>query len=190
VAKGLTDLQAAEPIIDPQTGRASPYFLRYLFDRGGFLTSEEAAIAAILLRRVIAGAGLAGGGPLSADVTLKLERYQFGFFAVSAPTASETLCLHVAPVAFTIPANFVNSRGAAGTAPTATYTITVSRQVNSAGAFTTIGTISISTGSVVTFATSGGVDITIAAGDVLKFTGQVALDATLANAVITIVGLR
>jgi hypothetical protein len=131
-----------------------------------------------------------GGGTLAADVTLKLERYQFGFFATTAPTASEVLCLHMAPVAFTFPANFANSCGSVGTAPTAAYTITVSRQVGGAGAFTTIGTISISTGGVVTFASSGGTAVAIAALDVLKFTGQVAPDATLANAVITMVGLR
>jgi hypothetical protein len=45
MAKGLTDLQSQEPIVDPLTGQASPYFLRYLLDRGGFLTSQEQALA-------------------------------------------------------------------------------------------------------------------------------------------------
>lgn len=73
----LQDLSGQEPIVEAGSGRASPYFLRYLFDRGGFLTEQEQALAVLAetlgARQVIAGVGLTGGGPLAADVTLDLE---------------------------------------------------------------------------------------------------------------------
>jgi hypothetical protein len=83
----LPDLNAAEPIVDNE-GRASPYFLRYLFDRGGFLSAAEAALADLAalievltaalaakadkVTQIIAGTGLTGGGDLSTDRTLDL----------------------------------------------------------------------------------------------------------------------
>lgn len=67
----LADLQFSEPIVNPD-GRASDYFLRYLRDRGGFFSEAEQAIADILARQIIAGAGLTGGGDLSANVTLNV----------------------------------------------------------------------------------------------------------------------
>ena len=41
----LVDLNGSEPIVNPQVGTASAYFLRYLFDRGGYLTQFDEAIA-------------------------------------------------------------------------------------------------------------------------------------------------
>lgn len=110
--------------------------------------------------------------------------YLLGFFATTAPTASEVLCLHTAASALTIPANFGSpaSLGDVGTNPTATFTITVAQNGS------TIGTITISTGGAFTFATSGGTAKAIAAGDVLRFTAQAGLDATIANISITVVG--
>lgn len=72
----LQDLQGAERIVN-EDGTPSAYFLRYLLDRGGFLSEQEQALAVLAEtignRQVIAGVGLSGGGPLSADVTLDLE---------------------------------------------------------------------------------------------------------------------
>lgn len=67
----LADLQFTQPIVNPD-GTASDYFLRYLYDRGGFFSAAEAQIASILARQIIAGAGLTGGGDLSANVTLNV----------------------------------------------------------------------------------------------------------------------
>jgi hypothetical protein len=67
------DLQYAEPIVDPATGRATAYFLRYLLDRGGFLSNTEAQLAQLLLAEINAGSGLEGGGLISTSPTLSLE---------------------------------------------------------------------------------------------------------------------
>lgn len=67
------DLQYAEPIVDPATGRASAYFLRYLLDRGGFLSETEAQLAALLEAEINAGVGLSGGGLISTSPTINLE---------------------------------------------------------------------------------------------------------------------
>src|SRR6185312_8223423 len=82
MSKNLIDLQSQEPIVDPLSGRASAYFLRYLFDRGGFLTAQEQALATLQATiaskadkatHINTGTGLAGGGDLSADRTLSLN---------------------------------------------------------------------------------------------------------------------
>lgn len=67
----LADLESKQSIVDPQTGRPSLYFLRYLRDRRGALSDLEAAIIG---RRIIAGAGLTGGGVISdGDITLSAD---------------------------------------------------------------------------------------------------------------------
>ncbi len=118
--------------------------------------------------------------------------YNLGLFFTSTPTASEVLALHIAAVAFTLPANFAspNSKGVIGTNPTASFAIDVQRQVNATGAFSTIGTITISTGGAFTFATASGTAKAIAVNDVLKFVAPGTADATAANAAITILGSR
>jgi hypothetical protein len=82
MAKNLTDLQSQEPIVDPLSGRASAYFLRYLFDRGGFLTAQEQALATLQetilgkadkTETISTGNGLTGGGDLSAPRTLSVN---------------------------------------------------------------------------------------------------------------------
>ncbi len=110
--------------------------------------------------------------------------YRFGFFFTSTPTSSEVLCLHVAPVAFTFPANFAtpSAQGNVGTNPTSSFAIDVKNNG------TTIGTITISTGGAFTFATAGGTTKSVAAGDILKFIAPSSADATIANVAITLQG--
>lgn len=74
----------------------------------------------------------------------------------------------------------MNRRGGPSNAP-ATFAIDVTRQVNAAGAFSTIGTISVSTGGAFTWTTVSGTAKAIAVNDVLKFTGPSSADATIAN---------
>lgn len=118
------------------------------------------------------------------------NHYRIGFFFTSTPTASEVLLLHVASDAFTFPANFAspNSMGAVGTNPTASFALDVQRQVGGSGSFTSIGTITISTGGAFTFATSSGTAKSIAAGDVIKIIGPSTPDASVANVAITMMG--
>lgn len=75
-----------QPLVDPATGRLTPYAQRQLFDQfnnaeetsGEAETAAEAAAAAealaeaIELRSIIAGTGLSGGGTLEADRTLNI----------------------------------------------------------------------------------------------------------------------
>ena len=70
----LPDLQFSQPITN-EDGTPSPYFLRYLLDRKGFLTDQEAALVlkADQTTQIIAGTGLTGGGDLSADRTLTAD---------------------------------------------------------------------------------------------------------------------
>lgn len=115
-----------------------------------------------------------------------LPTYSFGFFFVETPEVSGVLCIHVAPEAFTIPANFAtpSARGSCGTNPTASYALDV--QQNG----TTIGTITISDAGAFTFATAGGTAKTVAAGDTIKIVAPAIADATVANVAITIRGTR
>lgn len=74
---GLIELDANEPIVRPETGAASPYFLRYLFDRGGFLSEQEQALAVLAETlgsvSVNAGGALSGGGLLDTSPTISLD---------------------------------------------------------------------------------------------------------------------
>lgn len=122
-------------------------------------------------------------------IDIKITSYSFGFSIVSVATAGETVAMHIAGDAFTIPANFSGSVGDCDTNPTASYAIDVQRKTPP-GAYATIGTITISTGGAFTFATASGTSKAIAAGDVLKFVAPSPADATAANITITIKGAR
>lgn len=98
------------------------------------------------------------------------------------PAASEILGTYPAVDAFTIPANFAGSASTVISNPSATFTIDVQRQVGGTGAFTSIGTITVSAAGAVTWATAGGVSVAIAALDVLKFVADSDGDATFLGA--------
>lgn len=100
------------------------------------------------------------------------------------PAAGALVAIYTASFAQTFPANFASpdSKGSVGTNPTATASYTVKKNG------TTVGTISISTGGVFTFATSGGTSFSLNAGDRLTITAPSSQDATLADVGITLVG--
>lgn len=77
----LQPLDSRQAITD-NTGRPSQYFLRYLFDRGGFLTDVDGKIVQLeqdvegkadKTTEITAGVGLSGGGDLSVNRTIDLE---------------------------------------------------------------------------------------------------------------------
>lgn len=73
---GVGPLNHGVPITDPKTGYPTPEFIRKWAQQNGFngdISALAAAVAALQARLIIAGPGLAGGGPLSADVTLQLS---------------------------------------------------------------------------------------------------------------------
>lgn len=65
------DLNSAEAIVDPVTGRPSFYFMDYLRSRGGYLTDVEQTLATLYEtlggQTIVAGGALSGGGPIIAD---------------------------------------------------------------------------------------------------------------------------
>lgn len=75
-------LPAGEPIVDVRTGAPTPFFLRqWLAARNINVTIDgvevsldqlTSDVAALVARQIIAGAGLTGGGDLSADRTLNV----------------------------------------------------------------------------------------------------------------------
>lgn len=87
------------------------------------------------------------------------------------------------PISFA--ANFAGSAGQVLTNPTATATFTVKKI--SSGTTTTIGTIVVSTGGVVTFTTTSGAVQSLITGDLLTLTTPTA-DATLQGVAFTLTG--
>ncbi|WP_022684565.1 hypothetical protein [Sphingobium bisphenolivorans] len=149
---------------------------------GKLLGRSTASTGAI--EEITVGTGLSlSGGTLSAART-----YRIGFFITTAPSASEVLLLHIVSDACTLPANFSTSRGAVGANPAGSFVLDVQQQVNATGAFSSIGTITISTGGAFTFATTSGTAKSIAAGDVIKVVGPATPDASIANVAVTLVG--
>ena len=125
-----------------------------------------------------------------ATISSSASQYRIGFFFTSAPSSSEVLLLHIATEAFTFPANFASpsSKGAVGSNPAGSFVLDVQRQVNATGSFSSIGTITISTGGAFTFATVSGTSKSVAVNDVIKIVGPSSADASIANAAITLVG--
>lgn len=71
----LVDLNGSEKLVNPD-GTPSPYFLRYLLDRGGYLSQVDQVIAQLGTLQVQAGAGLdvsPSPGLLTENPTLSLE---------------------------------------------------------------------------------------------------------------------
>lgn len=103
--------------------------------------------------------------------------------AAASITTSQLLVQHVAARTLNFLANFAGSQGYAGTAPTASATLTVA--VNG----TTVGTIVFAASSqTATFTTSSGA-FTVTPGQVLTVTAPLTADATLANVSFTLLGL-
>lgn len=84
------------------------------------------------------------------------------------------------------PANFSGSQFFCETVPTATVVIDIKRR--RAGVTTTIGQLSVSTGGVGTFTTTGGTAQDLEVGDVLYFVAPAAQDATFGDFTITVKG--
>ena len=77
VLPSLVDLNGSEPIVDPRIGTASAYFLRYLFDRGGYLTQFDEAVASFLAQlnalEVTTSGALSGGGLIVDNPDISLD---------------------------------------------------------------------------------------------------------------------
>lgn len=110
--------------------------------------------------------------------------YDLGFFLSGLP-GDNIICMEWKAIrAFTIPGNCAGSAGKVGTNPTATAVFAILKNGGS------VGTISISTGGVFTFATTAGAAQSFAVGDVLSVTTPTPQDATLADVGVAFLGTR
>lgn len=115
----------------------------------------------------------AGGGSNAYDLRL-------GFSAT--PASNQVLDTILIGRDLTLPANLAGSLGSIGTNPTASFVISVQDDA------VEIATITIGTDGSFTFATTGGTAKLVATGSVLTFVAPATVDATAANAVMTILG--
>jgi hypothetical protein len=103
-------------------------------------------------------------------------------FATYAPTASETLALAIADRDITFPANFAGSQGYAEGFPSAPYVLSIRRTG------VEVGTITFSTAGVATFASVGGLSVSVATGQVLAIVAPATADNFVSNLVVTLAG--
>lgn len=184
-----------EAIVD-KDGRPTAYFLRQLQSQSIINTGSGDVIEAInslairvtaLENRLLtAGNGLDGGGDLTADRTFSLTdpAYDIAMYFPDDPTNAQTMAQLTFAHEVNFPDDFAGSTGLVGTNPTAAATMDIKRDSVS------IGTISITTGGIVTFSTSGGATEVFNIGDKLEIINQATADATLADVSISLKGTR
>lgn len=111
-----------------------------------------------------------------AAADLPSQPFVFGAYLPGKPTASYYIPFDMpGDISPAYPANFANATGKCGANPTSTVTITITDNG------TTIGTISVSTGGVVTFATTGGTSGTVTAGHEVQAVFPASPDATFSD---------
>lgn len=103
------------------------------------------------------------------------------FFFLDTPPAGQVLMLYTATEALTFEDDFAGSYGRCGTNPAASFVMDVQKNGSS------VGTVTVSTGGVFTFATTGGA-LSLAAGDQLKVVGPNPADISIANTSISFRG--
>lgn len=104
-------------------------------------------------------------------------------YAGGPPAADEVLQGVVVPRQVDFAADFAGSAGYIGVNPTASFVVSVQDDG------VEIGTITVSTGGVFTFATAGGTAKTVAAGSRIEFVGPASADATAAYILATLAGV-
>jgi hypothetical protein len=106
-----------------------------------------------------------------------------GTFSEAAPTSSQILLDWVFVEDVTFADDFAGSRATVGTTPTSTFIATIQKNGSN------VGTVSISTGGMATFATTAGA-LSCVAGDLLTVVAPASADATIARLRITLKGTR
>jgi hypothetical protein len=106
------------------------------------------------------------------------------FFPGGPPLTNQLLAKFIAARAMTLPGNLVGSVGHVGTNPTGSFVMTVSVGGSS------VGTITVSTGGVFTFATTAGAAVPVVAGDEIEIEAPAGTDATVADIAVTLVADR
>lgn len=109
--------------------------------------------------------------------------HTLGLFFAATPTSSEVLALYTFVETVVYPDDFLGAAADIETNPTSSLVLTIQKNGSS------VGTITVSTGGVFTFATTG-TTVTFAVGDQIKIVGPATADATAANCSITLKGTR
>lgn len=107
----------------------------------------------------------------------------FGF--TDPPDSSEIMLLHTFTKTVTFADEWAGSYGNVGTNPGSTFTFTIKKRT-SGGVTTTVGTITVTSGGVITFATTG-TTVSFDAGDRIQVEAQASV-GTIANAAFTFKG--
>jgi hypothetical protein len=100
------------------------------------------------------------------------------FFFTTPPNSLEKLGIYAAMEQMQLADDFLGLEYIPGVNPAATYTITVQKWTKLTTSWSVVGTISITTGGVVTPLTSGGV-VDLLKGDGLRWLGQATYDAAI-----------
>lgn len=111
------------------------------------------------------------------------QPYDVTFAYAGAPPNATVLQLICFRLPVTMAGNFAGSVGHCGGNPTSTAVYTVYKNGS------VIGSVTISTGGVFTFATTGGASVSFAAGNTLSVLTP-ATDATLSSVTMTFAGTR
>jgi len=147
------------------------------------IADEGVPVIAVVTGLNFVGTGVTAtdGGSNTAIITYT-SPYDIRVGFSITPTSGQVLDTLMMPRNLQLPANLTGSLGFIASNPTAAFDITMLDDG------VAIGTISISTSGVFTFATTSGTAKTVAAGSIITFTAPVAVDATAANCSITILG--
>lgn len=112
------------------------------------------------------------------------DEVAMALFISDQPGVGAEVLRHVLPRSVVFAGNFASSRGSVGINPTGSAIWGIARNGSS------VGTITISTGGVFTYASTGGLAQTFLAGDILTITAPSPQDATLADIGITLFGTK
>lgn len=146
--------------------------------------SADAALAAIAgIDFASLSEQLTNLSTLVSTVAIAALEYHVPWGFTDAPAASEIMLLHTFPRAVVFAPDFAGLNSSIGTNPASTFVFSVEQEG------VAIGTITISSGGVVTGSTSG-LEVAFTAGEQLAVIGQASPDASFANSSFTWSGTK
>lgn len=117
-----------------------------------------------------------GGGRARVTIdSVAASAADMGMFFPGNPSSNQLLLKYIATRAMTFPSNFAGAYGHIGTNPTSSFIMNVS--VNGS----VVGTITVSTGGVFTFATTAGASVPVSSGERIEIAGPASADGTAAD---------